>query len=128
MSKKEHASIADAPAIIARLEAAATQFNETLAEHAELCTIAAQSMRAMHAALTVTECPHTLTTTVTKAMTEAGTDHRAPGKYCMTCGVPIPKPEKPAKAKKDKPAGDGEGEEPGASSDPQEEPEDSDES
>lgn len=105
MGKKDEASIGDPIAIAKQLEDASVTLADTLATHAEICKLAAQSMRAMHAALTAVQCPHTLTTMVTKEMVERGTEHRDPGKYCMTCGERIEKPKKP-RAKKAKSGAD----------------------
>jgi hypothetical protein len=91
---------ADALSIATLCDTKASELRESLPTIAQAFTDAGNMIRAQHQALTAVTCQHMITFTVTKEMNDSGRDAREPGKYCMTCGVLVPKPPKP---KKDKP-------------------------
>jgi len=105
MSKSEKKP-ADALSVAADCDKHAADLRESLPTIAQAFADAAAVMRAQHAALTEAECKHTMTFTVTKELVAAGRDDREPGKYCMTCGKPVPKPERPKSDRKSAAAGD----------------------
>lgn len=93
MSKSEKKP-ADALSVAAECDKHSADLRESLPTIAQAFADAAAVLRAQHATLTQADCPHTLTFTVTKELVAAGRDDREPGKYCMTCGASVPKPER----------------------------------
>jgi hypothetical protein len=90
----------DALSVATACDTRADELRESLPTIAELFSDAANMLRMQHQALSSEKCQHVMTFVVTKEMVDKGRDARVPGKYCMTCGEPIPKAEKP---KKDQP-------------------------
>jgi hypothetical protein len=96
----------DAISLATQCDTRAGELRESLPTIAQLFVDAASMIRMQHQALSSAECKHVLTFNVTKEMVDSGRDAREPGKYCMTCGVLIPKPAKPKRDKKTEAAGD----------------------
>lgn len=100
MAKKDAAAKVDAIACAERCE---TQAQDCAASHPAMSQQfieAATLLRTMHRALMSVDCQHVLTFTVTKAMIDSGRETREKGKYCMTCGARL---EKPQEQKQDEP-------------------------
>lgn len=92
MSKQ--AQTIDALSIALKCDEKAAELKESLPTIAATFAEAAAMLRTQHEALTRSTCHHLMTFVVTQELIDSGRDGRAPGKYCMTCGELIPKPEK----------------------------------
>lgn len=97
MAKKIEASTMDALACADACDKSASEIVEAHPAVAQQLRDASRLLRAMHSALAHVDCQHTITFVVTQAMIDSGREQREPGKYCMLCGILIPKQEKTSK-------------------------------